>query len=322
MQTPCALLWTLLDALTSGCETAVQRLSSRTPPCRVIPMNFKQVDVFTRRPYYGNPVAVILDAGGLDTAAMQRIANWTNLSETAFLLPPTVAAASYRVRIFTPKQELPFAGHPSVGAAHAVLEAGLAAAVDGAMVQECAAGLLPVRVEGAGAEQLIHIRAPEARFAPPNSGGNGRLAEILGCTPIAAAPAQIVDNGPHWWVIGLASGHEVRQLQPDMAALAALTPAYGAVGIAVFGPADGADHDLVVRCFCPADGIPEDPVTGSGNAAITAYLQKHGLLPATRYRSSQGREMGRDGLLQMSVEADGIHLGGSAVTVIEGNIRA
>ncbi len=284
-------------------------------------MNFKQVDVFTRRPYYGNPVAVILDARGLDTDAMQRIANWTNLSESAFLLPPTVTAASYRVRIFTPKQELPFAGHPSVGAAHAVLEAGLASAVDGEMVQECAAGLLPVRVVGERAERLIHVRAPEARFTAPDPAANGKLAEVLGCTPIATPSAQIVDNGPHWWVIGLASGREVRQLRPDMSALAALTPAHGAVGIAVFGPADDADHELVVRCFCPADGIPEDPVTGSGNAAIAAYLQKHGLLPAAHYRSSQGRELGRDGLLQMSVEADGIYLGGSAVTVIDGSIR-
>jgi PhzF family phenazine biosynthesis protein len=284
-------------------------------------MNFKQVDVFTRRPYLGNPVAVILDAKGLDTETMQRIANWTNLSETAFLLPPIDAAASYRVRIFTPKQELPFAGHPSVGAAHAVLEAGLASAPDGALVQECAAGLLPVRVEAEGSERLIHVRAPQARFSAPDPAANTRLAEVLGCSLIATAPAQIVDNGPRWWVVGLASGRDVRQLRPDMGALAALTPTHDAVGIAVYGPADGADHDLVVRCFCPADGIPEDPVTGSGNAAIAAYLQQHGLLPAAQYRASQGREMGRDGLLQMSVESDGIYLGGSAVTVIEGNIR-
>jgi PhzF family phenazine biosynthesis protein len=283
---------------------------------------FKQVDVFTALPFFGNPVAVILDARALDTAAMQRIANWTNLSETAFLLPPGSPAASYQVRIFTPRQELPFAGHPSVGAAHAVLEAGLAQPVDGMLVQECAAGLLPVRVEGDAALRVIHVRAPKASFTPPDLAANDRLAEVLGGPAISNVPAQIVCNGPFWWVIGLQSGAAVRRLQPDMHALAALTTAHGAVGIAVYGPADGPDHELVVRCFCPADGIPEDPVTGSGNAAITAYLQAHGLQPAARYRASQGREMGRDGILQMSVEADGIYLGGNAITVIEGSLRA
>ena len=284
-------------------------------------VSFKQVDVFSPVPYLGNPVAVILDAQGLDGRQMQRIAHWTNLSETAFVLPPTSAHASYRVRIFTPRQELPFAGHPSVGTAHAVLEAGLASDRDGVMVQECGAGLLPVRVDSSGEGRTIHVRAPAARISAAVPGDAEALAEALGAMPLASPAPQMVDNGPHWWVAGFDSAATVRALAPDMARLSALTLARGAVGVAVYGPSDEDGIALAVRCFCPADGIPEDPVTGSGNAAVAAFLQAHDALPGDRWIASQGRELGRDGRVEMQVRPDGIHLGGRAVTVMDGLIR-
>lgn len=286
---------------------------------RAVP--FKQVDVFTSMPFGGNPVAVILDAQGLDTAQMQRIANWTNLSETTFVLPATAPGASYRVRIFTPRQELPFAGHPSVGTAHALLEAGIVQAEDGELLQECAAGLLPVRVEVGDDGRMIHVRAPRARLSAPEAGDAELLATALGAMPSLDPAPQVVDNGPRWWVAGFDSAASVRALAPDMGRLAELTLARGAVGVAVHGPCDEDGIAMAVRCFCPADGIPEDPVTGSGNAAIAAFLQAHGVLPGERWVASQGREMGRDGRVAMTVDASGIQLGGRAVTVMDGMIR-
>jgi PhzF family phenazine biosynthesis protein len=287
---------------------------------RIVP--FKQVDVFTATPYRGNPVAVILDADGLDGDTMQRIAQWTNLSETAFVLAPTTPAASYRVRIFTPRQELPFAGHPSVGTAHAVIEAGLAQPEDGRLVQECAAGLLPVAVEtDANGVTHIFVEAPTARLSAVVDGDAALLAGALGVAPLAMPPPQVVDNGPQWWVARYPSATEVRALRPDMGALAALTLARGAVGVAVFGSESDGTADFAVRCFCPADGIPEDPVTGSGNAAIAAWLAANDALPGACFRSSQGREVGRDGEVLLRVDGARIALGGRAITIVDGMVR-
>lgn len=282
---------------------------------------FQQVDVFTARGFAGNPVAVILDASSLDTQRMQRIAHWTNLSETTFVLPPTQPGASYRVRIFTPRQELPFAGHPSVGTAHAVLEAGRVDRAADALVQECGAGLLPLRVERSGDQRRIFVQSPPARFLPVVGDDGDRLEEALGARPLASPAPQVVDNGPQWWLAQLADEESVRALRPDLGRLASLCLARGAVGVAVFARCEGGDADLVVRCFCPADGIPEDPVTGSANACIAAWLERRGLLPASTYRVSQGRELGRDGRLELRVESGAVWVGGEAVTVIDGMIR-
>ena len=285
---------------------------------------FLQLDVFADRPGAGNPLAVVLDARDLDTEAMQAFANWTNLSETTFVLPPVEAGASYRVRIFTPRQELPFAGHPSVGTAHAVLEAGLARPVDGQLVQECAAGLLPMTVAGEGAARRIAVRAPRGRQRPLRVPYEDALsAALAGPARGALAPA-LIDNGPAWWVVELADAAAVRGMVPDLAAISALTGLTGAVGLAVFGHAPaGSDHQLAVRAFCPADGIPEDPVTGSANAAIAAWLHECGALAAlgSRYIVSQGREMGRDGRIEVSVDKDGeAWIGGCTQTVIRGTL--
>jgi PhzF family phenazine biosynthesis protein len=286
---------------------------------------FTQVDVFAARAGDGNPLAVVLDAAGLRTADMQALAAWTNLSETSFVLPPESAGASYRLRIFTPRQELPFAGHPSVGTAHAVLEAGLATAVDGQLVQECGAGLLPLRVEGEGPARRIAVRAPRGRLLPDREGDGPWLAAALhGLSRGALAPT-LVDNGPRWWVVELADDAQVRALQPRLAEIAALSQATGAVGLAVFGrTAPGSDHALAVRAFCPADGIPEDPVTGSAQAAIAALMAEHGALGAAgrRYRASQGREIGRDGQVEVTLDDAGeVWVGGQTQTVVRGSLE-
>lgn len=283
---------------------------------------FKQVDVFTARPFAGNPVAVVLDAHGLDAARMQAIAGWTNLSETAFVLPPTQAAASYRVRIFTPRQELPFAGHPSVGTAHAVLELGLAAPENGRLIQECAAGLLPVSVEAEGGERRIAVRAPQARKLPTPAPAATLFASAVAGLPHGPDAFKLYDNGPRWWTLEVSEAAAIRAHAPDLAAIAALTRATGAVGLAVYAAEAEADHDLVVRAWCPADGIPEDPVTGSVNACIGARLLDEGRRRAgERYLASQGREVGRDGRVEVRLEADGVWIGGQAVTVLDGMVR-
>ena len=287
------------------------------------PRAFLQLDVFTDKPYYGNPLAVILNAENLDTAAMQRIAKWTNLSETIFLLPPSTPQADYRVRLFTPASELPFAGHPSVGAAYAVLVSGRVDGNKRDLVQECTAGLLPVRVEGGGTERLVRVQAPEARFAPEDKALAPLLAQALGVAPVAA-PRNIC-NGPWWLTADLGEAADVRKLKPDLARVAETTRRYGAVGVTVFGRERSGDAAYAVRAFCPADGIPEDPVTGSANAVIGAYL--HATDPAFarggRYRASQGREVGRDGVVELAVGADGrTSIGGRCVICVEGTLLA
>ncbi|WP_133478245.1 PhzF family phenazine biosynthesis protein [Cognatilysobacter segetis] len=279
---------------------------------------FLQLDVFADRPGAGNPLAVVVDADGLDTAAMQAFANWTNLSETIFLLPPG-EGADYRVRIFTPRQELPFAGHPSVGAAWAAIEAGVATADRRSLVQDCAAGQLPVDV---GEGRAIRVRAPRARrIAGPEGAGPLLDAALAGLRRGPLAPA-LWDNGPHWWVVELADEAAVRTMRPDLAAITALT-ADSAVGLAVFAEADGGvGYDRVVRAFCPADGIPEDPVTGSANATIAAALADAGRLSrGGRYVASQGREVGRDGRVDVRVDSDGeAWIGGRVQAVVRGTV--
>jgi len=285
---------------------------------------FLQLDVFTARPYYGNPLAVVLEAADLDSAAMQRLANWTNLSETIFLLPPTTPQADYRVRIFTPRSELPFAGHPSVGAAWAAVASGRVPPGKRELVQECAAGLLPVRVEGDGDGRRIQVRAPRPQLNPPQPELLDTVGAALGVRPLAA-PRNIL-CGPWWLVCDLGEAAAVRGLRPDLERVAAVSRPLGAIGISVFGrePA-GAEAQYAVRAFCPGDGIAEDPVTGSANACIAAYLHASGPTAGRtlRYRASQGRELGRDGLLDVAVDADGeVSIGGQCVCCVEGTILA
>ncbi|HEX5307369.1 MAG TPA: PhzF family phenazine biosynthesis protein [Dyella sp.] len=283
---------------------------------------FMQLDVFADRPMLGNPLAVVIDADGIDDATMQAFARWTNLSETTFLLPPTTPQADYRVRIFTPRQELPFAGHPSVGSAYAAIEAGLVDAGKRALVQECAAGLLPVRVEGDGAARVIHVQAPPARITALDAALRQGLAAALPAALDESGTA-LVDNGPHWLVCDLRSAAAVRALTPDLAAIAALCQHNAAVGVSVFGAETDGTAAMAVRAFCPADGIPEDPVTGSANAAIMAFLAARGdTRYGLRYRASQGREVGRDGLVDVAREegSGAITIGGACALTIRGEL--
>jgi PhzF family phenazine biosynthesis protein len=289
----------------------------------VATVEFRQVDVFTGSAFLGNPVAVVFDADGLDAATMQRIARWTNLSETTFVLRPTQPAADYRLRIFTPASELPFAGHPSVGTAYALLQAGrIRADREGRLRQECAAGVLPMRVETSADATRVHVRAPQARACTQDPRWATLCAAALDDVPCGRLPPVLYDNGPRWWLAELADVATVRGHRPDLDAIARLCQASDAVGLAVFADADHGEFARVVRAYCPADGIAEDPVTGSANACIAAYLLDAGRLQVgDRYLASQGRELDRDGRLLVSVELDGVWIGGDCVPVVTGTLQ-
>ena len=273
---------------------------------------FSQVDVFTQVAYKGNPVAVVLDGDGLTDAEMQSFANWTNLSETTFVLPASDPAADYRVRIFTPKAELPFAGHPTLGTAHAVMEAGIAAARHGKLVQQCAVGLVELTVsDGALSFQLPRYAVNDA------PGGDEATAWIGGAALNGAAKA--VDVGPVWLIAELAEIAALETLQHDPARLTAYYEEYGLTGATVFAT-DGAR--IVVRSFAPGDGIPEDPVCGSGNGAVAAYRLWTGQVASgDSYRASQGRQLGRDGWIDIRIDGADIHVGGACVTCVTGQVR-
>ena len=272
---------------------------------------FKQVDVFTSRPFYGNPVAVVIGAEGLDSAAMQRIAAWTNLSETTFLLRPTQAGADYRLRIFTPRQELPFAGHPTLGSAHAALESGFVEAANGKLKQECGAGVLDLAIEEQDGVRRIYVRAPESKVKTVE-------APLFG-----NARALRVDVGPIWVVVDLGKAQAVDALDPDMPAIEAMSNALDATGVTVFGRTGIPATPIHVRSFAPAHGVPEDPVCGSGNVSVGAFLRQTGLLKefGASYTARQGMQLGRDGRVQVRVSAEAIQIGGEAVTCVDGKLR-
>jgi PhzF family phenazine biosynthesis protein len=281
-------------------------------------------DVFSERLGAGNGLAVVFDGADLSTEQMQAFAAYINQSETTFVLPVTAPEASYRIRIFTPVSELPFAGHPSVGSAHAVLEAGLAQANNGELLQECAAGLLPMRVQGDGTNRVISVRAPHGKHIATSDAAKALLPAALHGMNLGELPPALINNGPLWWCVQLADESAVRTLQPAQADIAALNLATQSVGLAVFARTDAGDYQLVVRAFCPADNIPEDPVTGSANAAIAAYLHQCGALASVGnpYTASQGRELGRDGFVQVRVDDEGeVWIGGKTQTVVSGMCR-
>jgi PhzF family phenazine biosynthesis protein len=283
---------------------------------------FMQLDVFSRQPMKGNPLAVVIDSVGLDEATMRAFARWTNLSETAFLLPPTTPDADYRVRIFTPKQELPFAGHPSVGSAYAAMEAGLVDASKTILIQQCAAGLLPVEIEQTGVKRVIRVQAPPPRLQSVNTDTCRAISDAIGIT-LSDAQVSLINAGPLWWVCNLREAAHVRALKPDMHALVQLSEQHGAMGVSVFGRESSGPAHMAVRVFCPGDGIPEDPVTGSANAAIMAFLTERGdTRYGLHYLASQGREVGRDGYVRVKRNAtDGtITIGGQCVVLIQGEL--
>lgn len=289
----------------------------------MMPLRYLQMDVFADRPGAGNPLGAVIEGERFEPSQMQAFAAWTNLSETIFLLPPTVPEADYRVRIFTPRQELPFAGHPSVGAAWAVIDAGLVPPGKTRLVQECAAGLLPVEIGYDSGRRLPNVRAPRARRVGGAELAPGLLEAATHRMKPGVLEHALWDNGPRWWLIELADAEAVRMLQPDPVAIAALTDATGAVGLAVHAQDDREGHHLAVRAFCPADNIPEDPVTGSAQASIGARLAAAGRLPGRdgTYIGSQGRELGRDGRVTVRIDAEGeVWIGGEVQPVIRGTV--
>ena len=290
---------------------------------------FKQVDVFTAVPYRGNPLAVVLDGQGLSTEEMQHFTNWTNLSEATFLLPPTQAGADYRVRIFSPGRELPFAGHPTLGSCHAWLEAGGRPHGEH-VVQECGVGLVRLQRDG---ERLAFAAPPLRKSGPLAEADVARIARGLGIPRGDIVDHAWCDNGPNWHGVLLKSAEEVLALKPDAAILAGLY--IGVVGpstgsgqtrgskVGVIGArAAGDDCAFEVRAFFPGNnGMAEDPVTGSLNAALAQWLMAAGHAPE-RYIASQGTVLGRAGRVHVERDASGeTWIGGNSVTCIAGEVR-
>ncbi len=293
---------------------------------------FQQVDVFTATPYLGNPLAVVLDAEGLATEAMQQFTNWTNLSEATFVLPPTpegrAAGADYRVRIFCPGRELPFAGHPTLGTCHAWLQTGGQPQVAGRVVQECGVGLVTLRRDG---ERLAFAAPPLIQSGPLPEADVQLIARGLGVARSDVVAHAWCDNGPRWRGVLLRSAAQVLALQPDGAVLAGLD--VGVVGprgkVGVVGATDAATDSATgdeaiafeVRAFLPGhSGLMEDPVTGSLNAALAQWLIGAGLAPA-RYIASQGTALGRAGRVHVQQDGADIWVGGHTVTCISGTVR-
>ena len=273
---------------------------------------FDQLDVFTADALRGNPLAVVHDAAGLSDARMAGFARWTNLSETTFLLPPTDEGADYRVRIFTPGGELPFAGHPTLGSCHAWLAAGGRPRDPAEVVQQCGIGLVRVR-RGEGG--LLSFAAPPLRRSGPADAATlAQAARALGVEPSRIRRHQWVDNGPGWLALMFDSAAEVLALRPDYVAM-------GALKLGVVGP-HPAGHDCAfeVRAFVPSVGVPEDPVTGSLNAGLALWLIGAGLAP-DRYVAAQGAALGRVGRVTVQRDGDTVWIGGAVTPVIAGTVR-
>ena len=281
---------------------------------------FAQVDVFTATPYKGNPLAVVLDGTGLDTGAMQAFTDWTNLSECTFLLPPTVPEADYRVRIFCPGRELPFAGHPTLGTAHAWLQAGGRPRGEH-LVQECGVGLVPIRIDGA---RLAFAAPPLRRDGPLDEADVALIARGLGVDRREIVAHSWCDNGPGWRAVMLGSAEQVLALRPDPAVLAGLDIGVvgprGKVGV-VGAQAAGLDSLFEVRAFFPGNnGLAEDPVTGSLNAALAQWLIGSGRAPQ-RYVAAQGTALNRAGRVHVEQVPDGtVWIGGESVTCVQGRV--
>lgn len=281
------------------------------------------VDVFAPRTGTGNPLAVVLDAAGLDDARMQAVAHWLNLAETTFVLPATHAEADYWVRIFTTRTEIAFAGHPSLGTAHALIDAGLRPKRAGVLVQECQAGLLPIRLRPELADNAYSVRVPSSklvRFAEP---GDALFKAVLPTAHWTALKPALVEGGRRWWLAELRDETAVRGFVPDTYAIAALARETGSLGLCLFARRAAPHAGLVVRAFPLGVGIAEDPASGAANAAIAAFLHETGNLHGLgrRYTVSQGREIGRDAVLSLEIDAAGeVWVGGDCRTVIRGEL--
>jgi PhzF family phenazine biosynthesis protein len=277
---------------------------------------FQQVDVFTRVPFRGNPVAVVFDGDALETEGMQAIASWTNLSETVFVCEPTLPRADYRLRIFTPKRELSFAGHPTIGAAHAVTQHKSAGRKQTRLIQECAKGLVEIRSK----EERLYLALPSPAFRAIEP---SQLRSAVGALRVAETDVlcgEFVDVGPVWLTLQLRDAQRVLAIEPLLEDIAALP--FGITGITVFGLyPDNSPSAVEVRSFGPIEGVPEDPVCGSGNGCVAAIIQRHRLMQVSGYAASQGRRVGRDGRVHIDFDDGTIWVGGHAVTCVAGTLQ-
>ena len=271
---------------------------------------FTQLDVFTDRALLGNALAVVHGADGLSDARMAAFARWTNLSETTFLLAPTEPGADYRVRIFTPRHELPFAGHPTLGSCQAWLDAGGAPRDIGVVVQQCGVGQVRVRRE---AQRLAFAAPPLRRSGPLDAATLAQIVAALGIEATDVLHHQWVDNGPGWCAVMLRSAAQVLALAPDMRAVGELN--LGVVG----AHAAGGEAQFEVRAFIPSDAVDEDPVTGSLNAGLAQWLIGAGLAPP-RYVAAQGAALGRAGRVFVEHDGTDVWIGGHVSGCIEGTV--
>ena len=271
---------------------------------------FDQLGVFSGDPLLGNPLAVVHEADGLDDGRMAAFARWTNLSETTFLLPPRDPAADYRVRIFTPGGELPFAGHPTLGSCQAWLDAGGRPRQPGRIVQECGVGLVEIRRDG---PRLAFAAPPLLRSGPLDATTLDRVAAALGLGRGDLVRHQWVDNGPGWCAVMLDSAARVLELRPDAATL-------GDLRLGVIAPQPRGHETLFeVRAFVAALGVPEDPVTGSLNAGLAQWLTGAGLAPS-RYVVAQGAALGRAGRVHVEREGETVWIGGQVSPCVRGTV--
>lgn len=285
-------------------------------------IKFKQVDVFTSEPFKGNPVAVIMDASGLTTKEMQTIANWTNLSETTFVLPATNKQADYRVRIFTPNHELPFAGHPTIGTAYALIEAGIISEKDNKIIQECDAGLISLNTQNTLEGISISFKLPEPIITPLDTFQVDNLERILGCPIDRHLSPALVDVGARWIVLHVSDTDIVLSTKPNFAELAIHDVEMDITGVCIYS--EWSANNIEVRSFAPACGVNEDPVCGSGNGSVAAFIRHHEVKSITsniEIKSCQGQVLGRNGYINLTISKEEILVGGNAVTCIEGLIN-
>lgn len=287
-------------------------------------VRFKQVDVFSQVPFKGNALAVVFDADGLTDGQMQSIARWTNLSETTFVRRPTDPAADYLVRIFTPAYELPFAGHPTLGTAHALLDSGYRPRHPGRLVQQCGAGCVELALRDDGS---MAFAAPPARIEPLGAEDLQALKAALRSDEIdfVDLPPCCIDNGTPWLAVGVTSPDACVSIAPDPAAMSHIVQKVGMTGLAFYAPyPPGGPATLEVRCIVidSAFAIYEDPVTGSANAAIAGLFALHGRQPGPRYTVRQGTAIGREGRVTVEYDDSGtIWIGGHSTTVVDGTFQ-
>ncbi|MDI6666742.1 PhzF family phenazine biosynthesis protein [Leuconostoc falkenbergense] len=281
------------------------------------PFPFKQIDVFTQKNFSGNPVAVIFNADKLTTKQMQNIANWIHLSETTFICQPKNENADYKLRIFSPQNELPFAGHPTIGSAYAALEFGITPKNSNYILQECKSGLIKIYLK----ENKLFLTLPKSTQRKINSNLVQKICAALGTSSTHVNHAEIINVGAIWYTIELDSASEVLSINPDFTLLSEIIEK-GFTGVTIFGKKlDDKESNFEVRSFAPNEGANEDPVCGSGNGCVAILVKKYNLYDKNYYVATQGVKLNRCGKVEVAMTQEGdILIGGHAITCISGQL--